>query len=286
MPWYLLALLGAALDATYYALVKKYLDSVRPYILGAGAFLSAGFILCLVSLIRGIPAIGPDFYLGVVVTSILNIIAIILSFKALRTTDISLALPMLSFTPVFVILTSYLVLHEVPSRAGIAGIILVVIGSYILNLQKNAALLEPFRQMFKNKGIFYMLIVAFLYSSSVFDKMVVVNSDTLFGTGIITLIIGSSFLVLSLFQNANVLREIKLNLPRFLLLGAITFLIALTVNTAFTMNLVANVISIKRLSILFAVLFGGLVLKEANLAKRLVGAAIMVAGMAMIVIFD
>ena len=286
MPWYLLALAGAALDAAYYALIKKYLGSVRPYILGAGVFLSAGIMLCAVSIIRGIPAIGPDFYWGVLATGVLNIIAILLYFKALRTTDISLALPMISFTPVFLIFTSYLVLHEIPSPVGIAGIIFVVIGSYILNMQKNAPLLEPFRQMFKNKGIFYMLIVAFLYSSSIFDKVVILNSDTLFGTGVTTLVIGSSFLALSLFQYKGVMQELKLGLPRFLLPAIVTFFIALTVNKALTMNLVAYVISIKRLSVLFAVLIGGLIFKENNLAKRLAGAAIMVAGMALIVIFD
>lgn len=286
MPWYLYALAGAALDVTYYALVKKHLKNIDPYTLGAGIFLFTSALLWAVAVIRGLPALGPDFYLAVAATGALNIIATVLNFRAFQTTELSLALPMLSFTPAFLILTSLIILKETPSSIGVAGIVLIVIGSYILNQNPGDKFLEPFKQMFRNKGVLAMLVVAFLYSiSSSFDKMVVVNSDVVFGSAVVELVLGLSFLVIALSKGRHFYTEIKSHFSKFAILGVILALIAFTINTAFTASSASYVISIKRLSILFAVLFGGLVLKEVNFGKRLAGAAVMVAGAILIVLF-
>ena len=41
---------------------------------------------------------------------------------------------MLSFTPVFMILTGALVLDEMPNAWGLFGIVIICVGGYILNL--------------------------------------------------------------------------------------------------------------------------------------------------------
>ena len=61
-------------------------------------------------------------------------LALLIFFKALKKLDLSLAIPLLSFTPIFMLLSSFILLGEFPSLLGILGMILVVSGIYVLNL--------------------------------------------------------------------------------------------------------------------------------------------------------
>ena len=186
MIWSIFAILSALFDATYYASIKRLLRDISQYVLASGMFLCCFATMFLISIINGIPEIGSDFYISVLATVILNFIAVILYLKALKITDLSLSIPMMSFTLVFLIFTSFILLNELPTIFGTAGIFLIVIGSYVLNSNKNRTrFLSPFKEIFRNKGIFYMLIVAFLFSISAnFDKLVVLNSDIIFGSSI------------------------------------------------------------------------------------------------------
>ena len=219
-------------------------------------------------------------------TVILNIIAATLYFKALRITDLSLSMPMIAFTPLFLILTSFILLRELPTIFGVAGIFSIVIGSYILYLNKEKShFLDPFKEIFRNKGIFYMLIVAFLFSISVnFDKLVVLNSDPIFGSSMIDLLLGLSFLGISSVKIRDTKTVYRRNLLKFFLLGVILALVAITINIAFTMQIASYVISLKRLSILFSVFYGGLIFKERNIPKRMLAALIMLAGAILIIL--
>ncbi|UCC91904.1 MAG: EamA family transporter [Candidatus Aenigmatarchaeota archaeon] len=287
MVWFIFAIFGALFQATYYTLVKKYLKGIDQYVLASGVFLSSFAILFLISLILGIPEIGPYFYIAVLTTGTLNIFAVTLYLKSFKITDLSLSVPMISFTPIFLILTSFILLREFPTVFGISGIFLIVIGSYILNTTRDGRdLLKPFKEMFRNRGVLYMLIVGFLFSiSSNFDKMVVINSDPIFGYSVVHLFLGLVFLIISSYKKTHDIRgTYRKNYNKFLLAGLALALVAITINTAFTMQIVPYVISLKRSSILFSIFFGGLIFKEKNIFKRGLGAFVMLIGMILIIL--
>jgi len=287
MVWFIFAMLGAFFDATYYTLIKKNLQNINQYVLSTGVFLASSIVLFVISIFRGFPEIGSAFYSSVFATGVLNVIAAVLYFKALKITDLSLAMPMISFTPVFLILTSFLLLREFPTIFGLIGIFLIVFGSYVLNTTKNCSkLFEPIKSIFINRGTFFMLIVAFLFSiSSNFDKLVVQNSDPIFSSAMVFLFLGISFLILSSIKAKNELINSKKHLGKFLLVGMVLSLAAITINIAFTMQIVPYVISLKRLSILFSVVYGGFLFKEKNLLRRSIGALIMLGGVFLIILF-
>lgn len=287
MIWVIFAILGAFFDATFYALIKKSLQNVNQHILSAGAFLVSSFILFLFSIFKGLPEIGPGFYFAVFATGTLNVIAVPLYFKALKITDLSLALPILSFTPVFLILTSFLLLKELPTFLGVVGILLIVVGSYILNTTKNITkLFEPIKSIAKDRGILYMLIVAFLFSfASDYDKLVVQNSDPIFSSAAVFLFLGISFLIMGSIKAKNELINLKKHLGKFLLIGLALSLSAVMINVAFTMQIVPYVISLKRLSILFGVAYGGFLFKEKNMPRRSIGALVILGGVLLIILF-
>ncbi|MFQ5800709.1 MAG: EamA family transporter [Candidatus Hydrothermarchaeales archaeon] len=290
MYWFILSLAAAFFDATYFMLIKSYLKRVDFYILGAGVSLFSLFFTITVSVLKGLPTLGSLFYPYLAVTGAMEIIAMILYFKALESHDMSLALPMLSFTPLFLIFTSFFILGESPTTFGFVGIFFIVMGSYVLGIKeiKNDGedLFLPFKELLRNKGTRYMLIVAVFWGIETnFVKIVVLNSDPIFAAAAFSLIIGIAFLGISAAKREDIRGGFSKNLGSFALGGAVISLSAIAVNYAFTMEIVPYVISIKRLNILFSVIYGGIIFHETNIGNRMVGALIMTIGSIIILLF-
>ncbi len=307
MLWIFLALLGAITNATYFIIVKMYITSLDPKLLTGIGFTFGGCLLFLLSAVRGFPSIGPDFFAAVAITSFLNILGLSLIFKALSSSDLSLSVPMLSFTPAILIGTSYIILHEVPSMFGFAGICIIVSGSYVLNIaEEHEHYLDPIKAMMRNRGSWYMLIVAFLFAISInFDKIALLNSDPFFGMALTVTTIGVALLLICAYyryagrkrsqvhssSNADEAPQYVRAIPiqKFflltLLIGVFVAVEAASVNVALTLQIVPYVIAIKRLSIIFMVLYGTLVFSEGDIKKRVMGASLMVAGAIIILLF-
>lgn len=307
MLWIFLALLGAITNATYFIIVKKYITALDPKLLTGIGFIFGGGLLFLLSALRGFPSIGPDFFAAVAITSVLNIIGLSLIFKALSSSDLSLSVPMLSFTPAILIGTSYIILHEAPSMFGFAGICIIVSGSYVLNIaQEHEHYRDPIKAMMQNRGSWYMLIVAFLFAVSInFDKIALLNSDPFFGMALTVITIGIALLLICAYSHYAGRKRLQVHsdgnadeaihqvravpVQRFflltLLVGGFVAVEAASINVALTMQIVPYVIAIKRLSIIFMVLYGTLVFSEGEIIKRVMGASLMVAGAIIILIF-
>ena len=114
MVWFILALIGAISQAIYSLSVKVLLYKIPPFFLAGYSFLAATLIFVPLILFTGIPPLGPGLFPALAVTVIINIVATILFYRALSTTDLSLCVPILAFTPVFLILTSFVILGEIP----------------------------------------------------------------------------------------------------------------------------------------------------------------------------
>lgn len=287
MFWFIFAIFSAFFHALHFALIKKFLKSVNQYVLAAGTFFITSIILFFIAIIKGIPEIKSLFYLSALATVILNVFIVIFNYKALQITDLSLSIPMLSFTPVFLIITSFVILGELPTIFGVLGILLIVIGSYVLNAtEKDIRFLDPFKNIFTNKGTFLMLIAAFLMSISTnFDKLVVVNSGPVFGSAVVYFFLAIPFLIISSFKKYEIKDIIKRDLSKFFFIALAIVLSAISINLAYTMQIVPYVISLKRLSILFSVLLGAWFFKEKNISKRFIGAFIMLIGAVIIILF-
>jgi uncharacterized membrane protein len=131
-----------------------------------------------------------------------------------------------------------------------------------------------------------MLIVAVLFGISTnYDKLVVQHSDPFFGSSMIYLFLGGCFFVISLYSNRFNLNVYRKNFPKFYLIGLAYALMGVAINTALTMQIVPYVISLKRMSILFSVFYGGLIFKEKDILKRSLGALVIIVGVILIILF-
>lgn len=232
-----------------------------------------------------IPHLDATFWTTIVVLIPLEITAMLLYTAALQVSPLSLTLPFLSLTPVFTVLTSFLILGELPDKSGAAGIALIVAGAYFLhvNLTKKGVL-EPFKAIGKERGSLLMICVAFIYSiTSNLGKLAIQHSSASFMAIFYLPFISLTLLPLAAGGGMR-LRHLRSGGTLFFLIGLSQALMALTHFTAISMVLVPYMMSVKRLSLLFGVLFGGIFFHEKHLRERLLGSFLMVAGVVFILL--
>ncbi|HEU4389436.1 MAG TPA: EamA family transporter, partial [Blastocatellia bacterium] len=92
-------------------------------------------------------------------------IANVLYFRALQISPLSLCMPFIAFTPIFLIPTGWVLLNELPTKVKLIGVVLIVVGSLIMHRQLFAvSWAEPLKAIIRERGSRYMLMVAFIFS--------------------------------------------------------------------------------------------------------------------------
>ncbi|MCU0549342.1 MAG: DMT family transporter [Leptolyngbya sp. Prado105] len=287
MIWLLFAILTAFFESLKDVSSKQSLRSLDVYIVAWTANIFAVMFLLPFLLIAGIPKIESPFWIALFIGGTLNVISFTLYIRALQIADLSLTVPLVTLTPLFLLITSPLIVHENPTVADAIGIFLIVIGSYVLNLQERKnGYFAPLKALLKNKGSRFMLMVAFIWSiTSNFDKVGVVNSSPLLWSTALYAYLAVGMFPIALFNSRHKFKQIVPNLKPLMLIGffhaiAITFQMI-----AITYTLVTQVIAIKRMSALISVLFGHFLFHERGLRERLTGAAVMVFGVIVMTLF-
>ncbi len=233
----------------------------------------------LLLLRQGMPAVGPEFLRAAMISVVVNMIAVTLQVKALSISPLSLTMPFLAFTPLFMLLPSWVVLREAPSALGLAGILLIVSGGYAIHIDKvRGGFLAPLRAIVSERGSLLMLLVAALWSiSAVHDKVATVASSPSYYTTFFSLVFGLLYAPFLIFG----LRRQPLGramVPRLFLLGLFAAIMILSQFTAIELTMASYVIAIKRAGMVLAVVFGYLFFKEKHLRARLTGAVLMATG--------
>jgi uncharacterized membrane protein len=288
MSWFVYAFVCALSLATADALSKKILDdNVDPSIV---AWVRVGYAVPFMVIIIPFidkPELDGVFYMATFMAIPFDMIALLLYMKAIKVSPLSLTLPFLSLTPVFLIGTSYIILGERPDRSGFIGIILVVIGAYLLNVHTiSRGLFEPFKAIAKEQGSVLMIIVAFTFSIGVcFGKIAIQHSDPIFFSIVYSFLLSFFlFLVISFKTKRFFSKAISRPVP-FLLIGILITIMVITHVKAINLVEVSYMISVKRLSIIFGVIYGVVFFKETNIKERFLGATVMVSGIIMITVF-
>nr|QNO50888.1 hypothetical protein LELLBOIK_00003 [Methanosarcinales archaeon ANME-1 ERB6] len=287
MPWFIFAFLTALFEATKDVLSKKSLKDIDEYVVAWSLpFFALPFLLPIL-LFTEIPPLGERFWLALVTGGTLYAFTLVLYMKAIKSSDLSITVPMLTFTPLFLLITSPIMVGEFPGIFGLIGIFLIVTGSYLLNINKKSqGYLAPFKALLKEKGPRLMLVVAFVWSiTSNIDKIGLQNSSPLFWVIAVDIYVALLMLPLCTFRRNRKTAQIRANWRALLTLGLFGGLTAVCQMTAISLTLVAYVISIKRTSAIGGVLFGYLIFKEKGIRARLVGAIVMVFGVLFITLF-
>jgi drug/metabolite transporter (DMT)-like permease len=280
MIWLAFAILTAFFESLKDVSSKYGLRKIDEYIVTWVSIVFATLFLIPLLLLTKIPTLNSQFWVALLIGGSLNVISFTLYIKAIKASDLSLTVPIVTLTPLFLLATSPLIVHESPSIADAIGVFMIVVGSYVLNLkERSQGYFAPLRAILREKGSRLMLIVALIWSiTSNFDKVGVVNASPLFWSTALYLFLAIGIFPIVFYKSRHHFDQI---LPNAKMLATIGLFHALAISfqmIAVTDTLVTQVIAIKRMSALVSVLFGHFLFKEAGLQERLAGATIMVAG--------
>lgn len=285
--WIYLTLLSALTLAVSDTLVKMVVTERNEYFMAWLRLLFCLPVLVPCLFFITIPPLDRTFFIAFVVALPMEICAYILYIKALRVSPLSLTLPFLSLTPLFLILFSYIILHEPVTVSGGIGIVLIASGGYILNVHTlDKGLLEPIRAIIREKGSVYMIIVAIIYSfTSSLGKVAVLHSSPLFfGTSyflVVTVLLAPVSMKLNEGrQFIHVSRRVWMLIS---LSGIAYGLMIISHMYAINIANIAYMVAVKRISLLIGVFFGYLFFRERRVGQRFSGALLMFGGFVLIV---
>jgi len=288
--WYTLAIISALFSATAAIFEKKALLTARA--------LNFSFLLSIANLVFSIPflffidfsVLAPLNLLALYGKSILGTVSFLMVMYALKDLQISSALPLLVLTPGVVAFMAFLVLGEKLNLLEIGGMLLLLLGTYVLQLKSQMSLTAPFNKVVKIKAYFFILGAVILFSAtSIIDKALLSNFKLQPEAFLAFqhLFFAINFCLLFLVSKTDK-KHIKTDL---LMVWKWVFVVALftiiyrySQILAFKAGSVALVLSIKRTSVFFATLIGGHYFKDEGIFRKSLATLIMIAGAIIIIL--
>jgi len=247
----------------------------------------------LLSLVCVIPAsvidwrsFSSQFWINAVIGGVFGALGNGFLVLALRKGDLSILGPINSYKSVVGLIMAAILLHELPSVLGLAGVALVIWGSYFVF----GTMPEGFSwKLFRNKEIVFRILAMILCAiEAVFDKKVILYSDVL-TSFIVWCWFGAVFsLLLMIPARVSPVKEIAAlrgsQWLMFLILCICIGTMQFTTNSVFAQMKVGYGLALFQLSTIVSVLLGWLVFKETALGRKLLGSAIMIAGSTLVIL--
>jgi drug/metabolite transporter (DMT)-like permease len=282
MLWLPLSLLSAFCQATTDALTKRELKHADLFMVAWLRNLLAVPFLVAALFLKPMPPVDNTFFAAIAAALPLEIIATILYVKAIQISPLSLTMPFLALTPLYLLATSFILLGEVPSVHGMLGVFLIAAGAYLLHAGtiRKGGIFAPFKAIYQEKGSTMMMAVAAIFAfTSDLSKIAIRHSSPLFFAAFYLTAFSALFTPIALYLSRTPLSALRGKTWKYLSIGAALAATSLTQNFAVVMAQVSYVIAAKRTSLLFAIMFGHFMFREKNIRMRLFGGAVMVTGL-------
>lgn len=287
MDWFWLAIISALLSAFAAITQKKVLFKLSA--------LDFSLIVSFLILIISIPlfsyvnfsALSSTALIWLFVKAVINGLAFLCVMTALKNLEISRAIPIMGSSPVLVALLAFIFIGETLTGFETVGILLVVVGIYVLELKKQESYLTPFTIFIRSKYHKILLAALILISfSAMLDKFILkefklppmtfLAFQHLFFFIIFLVIwisVNKSLNIKPVIQSAGKSTILLVLLIAFITIGYRWFQIEATILAP-----VGLVISLKRLSVLFAAVIGGKIFNDKDYFRKVIAAILIVAG--------
>lgn len=210
---------------------------------------------------------------------------------ALKSADLSVLGPINAYKSILSLLLGTLLLGEFPTWLGMAGMLLIVAGSYfIIDKTSNSSQPGGLAAFFKNPGI-RLRFVALLFSAT---EAIFLKKALLFSTPLVTFLFWcflgvpvalAALLYLAKSASPRGVAVSRQGLGFYLLLALTTGLMQFSTLYTFGAFQVGYSLALFQTSTLLSIFFGYRFFQEKQILRRLVGALIMIAGAVLIVTF-
>ncbi len=253
---------------------------------------AAAVFACVLG-IHGVPPLDLIFVAVALLEVITFALSSVLYVQAVALSPLSLTVPYLALTPVVSALVAAAVLGEIPDPRGWAGITLTVIGAILLHMGPGINLLQLLRAPFREPGSRRMLVVALTWGvTTTLDKIAIRHgSEAMLG---FWLSLGGALLLAALrrvhrtlgdLQDANLRpRHSGFRDPLLYLASVVSAAAVLCQYFAYRELMVAYVETVKRAGGLLSATAGLTLFGETGSAFRLPAAALMILGLALLIL--
>ncbi len=283
--WFVLALLSALFQVLRNISMKRLGHELDDIINVWGRFTFLLPFVAVASAWHGMPELKDGFWPCVVAFGVTQSIATLSLSKALKLSGIAIVTSLWKLSLLFLVLFAYLTLHEIPSAAGLAGVLLSAAGVYLLNVQKaRLSIWAPLRELLVDRGLRYTLAAAFFYAPSVvLVKLLILQSDVYFANLAGYLAASLMVLPLALHRSRKHFRAVPRHGNTFMAMGLWASLTSVCHSLAYELTLTSYVEAVKQTEILFALAAGYLVFHErARVRTILPGSLTIMAGMVLL----
>lgn len=287
MTWFYLAFISAVFSALAAISEKKILFKLDA--------LDFSFLVSITTLILSIPFFfnAPlDVNIStplliLFVKAILSAIAFLCVMLAIKNLEISEALPLLALSPGLVAILGVLLIGDALVINEWIGLLLMLIGTYILELRKgDQNVLAPFKSLLRFQKYKYVFFALVLFSiTSLIDRVLLKDYKLppytfMAYQQLFFAVIFSAMIIFRKKKIREVFKPLNRNILFLILLISIfTIVYRYTQIEATKIAAVALVLSVKRLSVLMAIIIGGRLFKESNVLKRVIATTIILGGL-------
>lgn len=281
--WFLFSVVSAISNAGF-AVGVKLLPRFGGMGIAVVTHVIAGILGLLLFFLVGLSLpLTADFIYPATMTVILNVIACIILFSAIANSAISVSLPFLSITPVLTALLAFVMRGEALSLLAVTGILMVVAGAFMIEAKNpRDFLLLGGGRVFREPGVLAVCLVAVIFGlSSVYDKDAMLASDPETFVSVSFMARGVIFAILLFFLASLRSRLASITGKEGMLFAVMGILLVaelLAQAEALTGAMVANVVAVKRLSMLVTTFTGFWFFREPFTHARLAGVVVMVVG--------
>jgi len=287
MLGFLLAFGTAISEALKDITSKHNLHYIDEYTAAFSMHLVQSLLLIPVVFYFGFESISTRYLWALLGCSLLQLMVILLYFKAIKRSEISVTLPLITLTPLFMLITSPIMVGEFPNALGLIGIVLIVVGTYISNLSEDPKkVFAPFVSLLKNQGARYMFGVAFIWSITAnLDKIGVEETSPVFWAFTKDFTILMYLVPILLWKSKKPWLQIRNRKGPLFMVGFFRTTSVLAHMFALQLILVPYVVTIKRSSAVFIILYAFFFLNEKkNFRNRVIGISIILTGLFIIAI--
>ena len=285
LDWFTLAFISALFSATAAISQKKILFKMEA--------LEFSFILALFNLALSIPFFffvdfaSLQFYniFILYLKTILGAFAFLFVMLSIKNLEISGALPLMVLTPAFVAVFAYFIIDETLVPLEIAGILLLITGTYILETRMRQNIFDPFKVFWKSKAHHYVIGALLLFTlTALLDRVLLYKYkvEPAAFMGFQQFFLAVNFSIFFFFSKTKFSQVLKFSSKN--IFGWIILVSVLTIGYRYTqieaikIAPVALVLSVKRISVFFAAIIGGKLFSEKNLLKKALATSLMIAG--------
>ncbi len=287
MLWFVLAL-GSALFQVLRNMVMKRLGHALDETINVwGRFT---FILPFAAFsvwLDGVPTLKAGVLFYALLFAVTQITGTQFLALALKVAEISLVTALWKLSVILVVVWGFLTLGEHPSALGVAGVMVSVIGVYLINIERaRVSFWAPLTSLARDPGQRYTVGAALFYAPSVIiiKKLALLSSPSfaVFAGYVCCSVLITPF---ALWRSGRHFRQIRSYWPSFVALGAFAAISTLLGTSAYTLTLSSYVEAVKQFELLIALLIGALVFNEGTKIRQIwPGTLVMLIGMVMLVL--